>query len=262
MSQTDAILAAGGDSKPDDPLGPLTQGKPKAMLPIGGKPMAQWVLDALAASPNVGRVVAIGLTPELGLTCGNKPLDYIPSSGGILDNAKSGLRRVLALNPQAKRALWVSADIPAITAAHVNWLLDICAGSELDFYYTIIKREVMEARYPASRRTYTPLKEALVCGGDMNILATHLAAEDNPLWRKISETRKNVFKQAALVGIDTLLKLAFRQLSIRDAEDVAHRRLGVRGKAVLCPYAEIGMDVDKPFQYDIIVKDLAGKNSV
>jgi CTP:molybdopterin cytidylyltransferase MocA len=259
MSQVDAILAAGGDGKPDDPLAHLTQGKPKAMLPIAGKPMAQWVLDALAASPTVGRVVVIGLSSELGLTCGDKPLDYIPSSGGILDNAKAGLSRVLALNPQAKHALWVSADIPAIKSEHVNWLLDTCSDTELDFYYTIIRREVMEARFPDSRRTYTPLKEGPVCGGDMNMLATRLAADDNPLWLKISETRKNIFKQTSLIGIDTLIKLVLRQLSIREAEAVASRRMGVRGRAVLCPYAEVGMDVDKPFQYEIVRRDLESK---
>ncbi len=260
MSQVEAILAAGGDHKPNDPLYPLTQGGPKAMLAIGGKPMAQWVLDALAASPHVSRVVVVGLKPEHGLTCGNKPLDYIPSAGGILENARAGLRRVQELNPSARLALWVSADIPAIKTEHVNWLVETCLQTDHDFYYTIIERRVMEARYPASRRSYTPLKDAMVCGGDMNMVATRLAQGDNPLWAKISEARKNVLKQASLVGFDALLKLVFRQITIREAEAVASQRMGIRGRAVLCPYAEIGMDVDKPFQYDIMVKDLAAKN--
>jgi hypothetical protein len=119
----------------------------------------------------------------------------------------------------------------------------------------------MEARFPDSRRTYTPLKEGPVCGGDMNMLATRLAADDNPLWLKISETRKNIFKQTSLIGIDTLIKLVLRQLSIREAEAVASRRMGVRGRAVLCPYAEVGMDVDKPFQYEIVRRELEGKLS-
>ncbi len=43
----DAIVIAGGIPEPGEPLYPYTQGKPKATLEISGKPMAQWVLDAL-----------------------------------------------------------------------------------------------------------------------------------------------------------------------------------------------------------------------
>ena len=43
----DAIVLAGGKST-DDPLSALTGGELKSMLPIAGKPMVQWVLDAIS----------------------------------------------------------------------------------------------------------------------------------------------------------------------------------------------------------------------
>lgn len=253
----DVILAAGGEVQPDDPLYPLTQGRPKALLPVAGRPMAQWVLNALAASPRIGRVVVIGLTPEHGLTCGDKPVDYIPSAGGLVENARAGLARVLQLNPPARLALWASADVPAVRAEQIDWLLDSCSQTDHDFYYTVIERRVMEQRYPASRRSYTYLKDVVVCGGDVNVLATRLAANDNSLGNKIALARKNVFRQAALIGFDSLFWLALRRLTLKQAEQIASERLGLRGRAILCPYAEIGMDIDKPFQYDILAKELA-----
>jgi NDP-sugar pyrophosphorylase family protein len=63
MTLIDAVIIAGGIPGPDEPLYPLTQGKPKALLPIGGKPMTQWVMDALNGSPLVRRVVVAGLPP-------------------------------------------------------------------------------------------------------------------------------------------------------------------------------------------------------
>jgi hypothetical protein len=33
-------------------------------------------------------------------------------------------------------------------------------------------------------------------------------------------------------------------------------RLNITGKAVVCPYAEVGMDVDKPHQLEIMREDL------
>ena len=259
MTHVDALVPAGGRSKPDDPLYPLTKEGPKAMLPIAGKPMVQWVLDALAASDRIGRVVVVGLTPEHGLNCRDKPLDYVPDSGSMVDNARVGIRRILELNPQARLTLWASADIPAVRPEHVNWLVDTCLQTDHDFYYTLIERSVMQGRYPASRRSYTRLKDAVVCGGDMNMIAARLAKDDNPLWRKITEARKNVFKQASLIGFDTLLLLALRQLTLEGAVQRASKRLGIRGRGVVSPYAEMGMDVDKPFQYEIIVKDLESR---
>ncbi|MBK9613319.1 hypothetical protein [Candidatus Amarobacter glycogenicus] len=66
------------------------------------------------------------------------------------------------------------------------------------------------------------------------------------------DRRKSAWRQALLMGVGTLLKLAVGRLSLPDAERVATRIFQVRGRAVVAPYAAIGMDVDKPFQYDIV----------
>ena len=257
MTQIDAVLTAGGGNKPSDPLYPFTQGKPKALLPIAGKPMVQWVLDALAACDQINRVVVIGLQPEHGLTAGSKVLDYLPDTGNLVDNMRTGLERVLQLNPQANYALGVSADIPGLRAEHVNWLIDTCLQTDHDAYYALIERQVMEARYPTSRRTYTHLKGKVVCGGDMNLFATRLVRNDPALWQRITAARKNVFKQASLIGLEMLFLLAVRQLTIERATQQFSQRLSIRGRVVLCPYAEVGMDVDKPSQYAMMEKDLA-----
>ncbi|MBE9506708.1 MAG: hypothetical protein IMY86_01545, partial [Chloroflexi bacterium] len=44
--------------------------------------------------------------------------------------------------------------------------------------------------------------------------------------------------------------------SLAEAERRGSKALDVRGKAVPFPYAEIGMDVDKPFQLEIVRAEL------
>jgi NDP-sugar pyrophosphorylase family protein len=66
----DAVVTAGGIPQPEELLYPYTQGKPKAMLDIGGKPMVQWVLDALSGSKlafntNTGSYISSSGTFEL-----------------------------------------------------------------------------------------------------------------------------------------------------------------------------------------------------
>jgi hypothetical protein len=79
-----------------------------------------------------------------------------------------------------------------------------------------------------------------------------LAVEESPLWKNLIDARKSPLRQASLLGYDTLFYLVLRQLSIQGAEEKVSQRLGIQGRAVLCPFAEIGMDVDKPFQLEIV----------
>ncbi len=55
----DAMLTAGGIPEENDPLFEFTQGQSKALLDVAGKPMAQWILDALDESKQVGNIVVV-----------------------------------------------------------------------------------------------------------------------------------------------------------------------------------------------------------
>jgi hypothetical protein len=134
----------------------------------------------------------------------------------------------------------------------IDWFLEQVKDLDQDIYYTIIKRETMETQFPASKRTYIHLKDLQVCGGDLHCFRLAAATEESAIWKRLIESRKNPLRQASIVGYDTLLFLMLRQLSLQDAEKAVAKRLEIKGKAVPSPYAEMGMDVDKPFQLDII----------
>jgi GTP:adenosylcobinamide-phosphate guanylyltransferase len=247
----DAILAAGGIPQPQDPLYTHSNGESKALIDIAGKPMAQWVLDALGEAKTIDRVVLVGLTKKSGLTC-KKPLHFLSSQGKLLENVKAGTAKVLELNPRAKHILFVTSDIPAINGQMVDWVVNTCLQTKHDLYYNVIRRESMEQRFPASMRTFTRLKDLEVCGGDMNMARAAIVSENSDFWDKIFEARKNPAAQAALIGWDIIFKFIFRQLTIDDVIQRVADKLGIKGRAIVCPYPEIGMDVDKPHQLDIM----------
>lgn len=251
----DAVVTAGGIPQPDEPLYPYTQGKPKAMLDIGGKPMVQWVLDALSGSKLVENVILIGLPEDSGLTC-NKPLWFIPNRNSMIENLLFGINKVMEINSSATRVLLVSSDIPGITPEMVDWEIETCQQSDVDLCYNVVKREVIEARYPGSKRTYTKLKDIEVCGGDLNVVNTSVASANQEIWDRLVATRKNPIKQAAIIGFDTLFLMVFRAISLDEAVKKVAARLHMTGQAIICPYAEIGMDVDKPHQLEMIRADL------
>jgi GTP:adenosylcobinamide-phosphate guanylyltransferase len=251
----DAVVTAGGIPQPDELLYPYTQGKPKALLDLCGKPMLQWVLDALSESKRVENVVLIGLTEDSGVTC-SKPMIFIPNKVTMIENILAGIQKVLEINPVATRALIVSSDIPAITPEMVDWEVETTLQYDVDLCYNVVKREVIERRFPGSKRTFSKLKDAEVCGGDLNVVHTSIASTNLDIWKKLIDSRKNPIKQASIIGFDTLLLVLFRRLTMDQMVKQVASRLHVTGRAIVCPYAEIAMDVDKPHQLELMRADL------
>jgi GTP:adenosylcobinamide-phosphate guanylyltransferase len=256
----DAIVIAGGIPQPEQPLYEYTQGKAKAMLDIAGKPMVQWVLDALGNAEKVDNVIIIGLPKEAEVTC-KKPTYHLPNQGRMLANIAAGIDKMRELNPQAEYVLSVSSDIPAVTGEIIDWLVETAMQTKHDVYYGVVKKEVMEARYPGSNRTFTKLADMEVCGADIHI--AHHSMTTDPVhlakWEVLIGKRKQPLKQAASIGFLTLLLLLLGRLSLEDAVKRATKKLNFTGRAIIFPYAEAAMDVDKPHQLEILRTDLAKK---
>ncbi|MCW5874374.1 MAG: nucleotidyltransferase family protein [Anaerolineales bacterium] len=255
----DALLSAGGIPQPGDSLYEFSQGRSKALIEIAGKPMVQWILDALSEAEHIGNVVIVGLTEADGLTC-KKPLSYVPNQGEMLPNIRAGARKIAELNPQAEYCVLVPSDTPAITGEMVDWVLEQVRVPDDEMLYNVVEKDVMEARFPDSRRTFTRLKGAEVCGGDVTPVALRVILSSGGTWEKLSDARKSPLKQAALVGFDTLLLLLLRQLTVEAAAKRASRSLELRARAQFCPYAEIGMDVDKAHHLEVIRSYLEAKH--
>ncbi|WKZ46024.1 MAG: nucleotidyltransferase family protein [Anaerolineales bacterium] len=251
----DAIVIAGGIPRPEDPLYSYVKGDAKALVDIAGKPMVQWVLDALSDAKRVDNVILVGLSPKNQLTC-KKPLHFLSNQGRILANIVAGVHKSLELNKKNKYVLIVSSDIPALQAHMVDWLVDTSMQTQDDLYYGVCTREVMEKRFPDSRRTYTPLKDMELCGSDINLCHVRMATEHLDLWESLLGARKSPFKQASKLGLGLLFSLATRQLTLEVAVKRISERIGIKGRAIVWPYAEPCMDVDKPHQLEMMRADL------
>jgi molybdopterin-guanine dinucleotide biosynthesis protein A len=254
----DAIVTAGGIPQPGEPLYPFSNGNSKALIDIAGKPMVQWVLDALSESKKVDNVILIGISPKSGLTCA-KPIHYISNQGRMLANIVTGVNKAIELNKKAEYVLVVSSDIPAINGEMVDWLVDTAMQTKDDLYYGVCPREVMEARYPASHRTYTKLKDVQVCGADMNIIHVSMATTHLDTWEQLIGNRKSPLRSAAVIGFDILFKMFTRQIIMQDLVEQASKRIGIKGRAIIWSQAEPCMDVDKPHQLEIMREDLANQ---
>ena len=251
----DAIVTAGGIPQPEDPLYTFSNGDAKALVDIAGKPMVQWVLDALGEAKNVDNVIVIGLSPRSGVTC-KKPLHFLSNQGRMLANIVAGVNKSLELNKRNKYVLVSSSDIPAIKPEMVDWLVETCMQTKDDLYYGVCSRELMETRFPDSRRTYTKLKGIQLCGADIHVSHVRMATEHLDTWESLIGTRKSPLKQARIIGLDTFFQVFTRSITLEDLVTKISGRLGIKGRAIMWPFAEPCMDVDKPNQLELLRADL------
>ena len=70
--------------------------------------------------------------------------------------------------------------------------------------------------------------------------------------------RKDPVGLCKTIGPGFILKFLLRRLTIREAEEKFSQLLGFKGVAVKCIYPEIGMDVDKPSDLDLVEQVLLG----
>jgi GTP:adenosylcobinamide-phosphate guanylyltransferase len=251
----DAIVIAGGIPQPQDPLYTYSHGDAKALIDVAGKPMVQWVLDALGDAKRVDNVIVIGLSSKSGITC-KKPIHFLSNQGRMLANIVAGVDKALELDKKNKYVLVVSSDIPTLKPEMVDWLVDTCMETKDDLYYGVCPKDVMEARFPGSKRTYTHLKDMDVCGADINITHVRMASEHLDMWEQFIGNRKSPLRQAGIIGVGTLLALFTRRLTLEDAVTRVCNRIGIKGRAIVWPYAEPCMDIDKPHQLELLRTDL------
>ncbi len=251
----DAIVTAGGIPQPDDPLYTYSNGDAKALLDVAGKPMVQWVLDALGDSRHVRNVIVVGLSPKSGVTC-KKPLHFVSNQGRMLANIVTGVNKVIELDRKTRYVLIASSDIPAIKPEMVDWLIETCMETQDDLYYGICSRDVMENRFPESKRTYTKLQDIELCGADINIAHVRMATEHLDLWESLIGTRKSPLRQAGIIGLDTLFRVATRTITLDDLVGKVSKRIGIQGRAIRWQVAEPCMDIDKPHQLELLRADL------
>lgn len=241
-----AVVLAGGAISPD--LAAITGAPCRAMIPLAGRPMVEYVLRALRSATCISQIALVG-PEELGAGVQDGLYDVAAPSGPTL--AESLFSGFQALGARS-HTLAVTGDLPLLTAEAVNDFVSRALGSGADVNYSVIPREDCERRFPGGRRTYARLKEGSFTGGNCTLLRADVMEEKEELVRRLYHARKSVLRLAGMLGMSFVLRLAAGSLSIEDVERRAAHILGVKAKAIISHYPEIGFDVDKPADLEMV----------
>lgn len=252
----DCFLIAGGMVRVGHPLYELAPEQPKSLIDLAGRPMAQWVVDALTGAAQVERIVVLGLGPEDGLSS-PKIAGYVPDQGSMLDNGLAGVTWLRQRRVESPRHVLVCcADIPLLTSAMVEAFVMQCADPTQDVYYSVVSRTVMEQRFPGSGRSYLHFLEGDIAGGDLHIIAPQVAETHADLLAALVHGRKSAFREVRRLGAGFFAKFAARRLSFAEGEQQIAKKWGLRVRIFLNEHAEVAMDVDKPHQLELCQREL------
>lgn len=243
----DAVVLGGGTVE----LG--AQQFVKGLLDINGRPMLEYAARALGNASLVGKIAVV-------LPRGRAEGDWTrfvdevaESSGGLPEGIRAGTE-VLRTD---RMLLVVSADIPLLTPDALDDFLERCFGQSARVYYPIIERESVRHRFPDVKRTYVRMREGSFTGGNLALVDPRVVKENMSLFETAYDLRKSPLGLARVLGFGFMLRFVLGRLSIAQAERRVSAMLGAECRAVITPYAEIGVDVDKGSDLELVRRVLA-----
>lgn len=234
------LLAGAANNGPLKDVSPVTN---EALIDIGGKPMVQYVIDGLRQSTEVNRIAIVAPPGEIEPHVTGEHLEFVPSAGHIIDNIVNAYRVL----PKDDQLLIATCDIPLINGEIIDGLIGLCRQKPADIYYPIVEKSVGEKKYPYVKRTYVNLKEGIFTGGNLFLVNPAVVEATAPKARAFLDFRKAPLKMVTLLGVSFLLRyLLFHNLTLQELEKKISDMWGLRGAVVICPWPEVGIDVDKP----------------
>lgn len=234
MSKVDAIVLAGGTIS--DPEFRAAAGVDcKSLLLLNGKPMAQWVVDALNSAESIGSVVVVG--PE-SLQAVLQDCEVLTEGSHEVENLSKGMDAL----PGAERILMVSSDTPLLSPQALDDLTQ--NAPEADIVYPTIGKEAIMADFPDRKWTFIRAKEGDFTGSSAVMFRPDAFRDHMDALRKVFDSRRSVAALVSMWGIGFALKFALGQLSLKDAEHRISEVLNVNGRAYVSNYSELAFDVD------------------
>jgi molybdopterin-guanine dinucleotide biosynthesis protein A len=259
-TSVDAVILGGGKIKQTaggtEPAGAEVAGK--GLLKLGGREMIEYVIDALKDVGSIRRTIVVAPESALHESWSTRVDAVIPTVGSAVDNGVAAIN-YLKDNPPglSKYTLFMTCDIPLINGEAINDFLDRCQETKDDLYYPVISREVIEAKYPETKRTYVKLRGITITGGNFALMDPEVILANLTLLQDAYEARKSPAKTLSLLGLMTVLKFVTRTLTLADIEKRVSKIVNAKARAVVTPYPEIGVDVDKPEDLLLVSRLLA-----
>ena len=250
--------------KAHDPHGLLPS---KALLPMAGKRVLDWQLEAMVKSPNIDEIYLIGLSPEEFPS--DLALKYIQfdRNSSILEKIKHGSKLLQKINPDLDHIVICSGDAPGLTTRSIDLFFDILRQNlDADLLLGAVPEEITLKFFPDHRRVIGKFQDQSIYPGEMyafrhEIISTiESEIHQMTLKRRQFDRKKDTSKLIPILSYLgrrpdlwlLIIKYLLGLLSISELESILSRFYQLKMKAIIIPDPGFGMDLDLPEDYQSI----------
>ncbi len=256
-----AILLAGKRSG-NDPVASIFGLEYKALVPLVGRPMIAYALDALRAAKSIGDIhVVFDGEEELFNSSSKLKAELDAANVKVVATAKSICESIIGAIDKT------GANFPYLvtTADHALLIPEVvdyfCERAEnlKGLGAGFVEERYIKAMHPDSKRTYLPFRDTNLSGANLFAFNSKESTRILEFWKSVENERKRPWKLAKAFGIWNMVGLMLRSFTVDSAFKRASKALGAETVAIKLPFAEAAIDVDSPRDYMQVTKILEAR---
>ncbi len=251
-----AIVLA-GQRDGEDALAQYAGASCKAFVEIDGKPMLGRVLATLSSSPGIETILLSGPSEdkledqrEISDLIQSGQISWLPPQSSPSTSAYEALR----LLPPEQRVLLTTADHPLLSVAIIHEFCTRSVEQDADLVMGFAPFSLVQQEFPEMKKTVLRFSDGEFCGCNLFGFLTPASRDAANFWRRTESQRKNPLRVIGSLGWFNVLKYFLGALTLEDALDALSRKLGLRVRAVVLPFADAAVDVDSISDYQIVQK--------
>jgi len=241
----------------------------KALLPMAGKRVLDWQLDAMIKSHDISDIYIIGLSPEEFPS--DHDLKYIQHerNSSILEKIKYGSLFIQKAYPDLDHTIVCSGDAPGVTTSSINQFFEIFRQNlDADFLIGVVPEDITLKFFPNHRRVIGKFRDRSIYPGEMYVFRHGIVPTIEDEILQMTLTRRQFDRQKDTSKLIPVLKYLGRKpslwfliikyslglLSISELESILSRVYSLKMKTIIIPDPGFGMDLDLPEDYESITE--------
>lgn len=230
----------------------------KALVPMLGRPLIDYVVDALYRAHTVRRILVVGAPVVQSYVQRWERVETVPECESLLDNAYCGLQAA-----RTERVLFCHPDQPLLRAEMVDHFVEHALQQDADLVTSWVRSEVL-GRYEEGDHKFADFADGRYAHGNLFLARREFPAIDEVKERldRLYEARKSNLRFAWELGPSLFLRFAWSMVThqlttLEETLSIAGEHFHVGLGAVVSPYPEIALDIDEPEDYAAAERHLA-----
>lgn len=255
-----AIILAGRRAAEPEPLAKAHGVSDKCLVPLAGRPLIEHVVETLATSPWINRIVVsindpalLADLPVCKPLLASERLVAIKAKGNIADSVLSAARHT------GTPVLITTADNVLLTHDAVAKLM--CATQGADAAAAFARKEDILAVHAEGQRRFYTFADGAFSNCNCYWIGNFDALKAAEIFRSGGQFAKNPMRIASSFGLLNLLRFRLGLGTLTEGLDRISSRLGITFRPVIMDDGALAIDVDNERTYRIVSEILQDRGS-